>query len=366
MPVRKEGAITPSAVENPNGGCSRDANFNANPYISFCNFKIMKANPVLHITIPQPCTQNWDAMDNAGNGRHCSQCNKVVYDFSQMNDDEVLHFFKQQATIPCGRFHNSQFNRDILPAVTRKKLLVTRFNKIAAALFAVLSFKSFSANANNKNVKPVVALDGNYKNNFGKSSDKIVISGTVKDVHARPIEKVIVMLDSVQIATTDAEGKFSVELKSITAESHHLYFSYGDLVTVVRNYHPAMLSTSYDIELYKTENIGTTMGVPVPSDGFKMPDDFPSLSFKTNGYKLYGDNKAMLASVAAKLKLFPAGRITIYTYPEMCGKQYIYPRRLDNIKKYLVEKEGISADRITTNCEVGGGDRNTVDIKSDN
>ncbi len=32
-------------------------------------------------------------------------------------------------------------------------------------------------------------------------------------------------------------------------------------------------------------------------------------------------------------------------------------------KNYLVESEGISSERITTNCEVGGGDANTVDIR---
>jgi hypothetical protein len=31
---------------------------------------------------------------------------------------------------------------------------------------------------------------------------------------------------------------------------------------------------------------------------------------------------------------------------------------------YLVQKEGISAERVSTNCEVGGGDKNTIDIKS--
>jgi len=38
---------------------------------------------------------------------------------------------------------------------------------------------------------------------------------------------------------------------------------------------------------------------------------------------------------------------------------------LDNAKKYLVEKEGICADRITTNCEVGDEfNLNIVDVKA--
>ena len=72
----------------------------------------------------------------------------------------------------------------------------------------------------------------------------------------------------------------------------------------------------------------------------------------------------MLATVAAKLKANPNCMITIYGYPEASKKsQANCQKRLELIKIYLIEKENISADRITTNCEVGAGDKNSVDIK---
>ena len=92
--------------------------------------------------------------------------------------------------------------------------------------------------------------------------------------------------------------------------------------------------------------------------------DYPSLSFKGNVVSLTSDNKAMLASVATKMKAGPDCNITITGYPETSkASQAACQKRLDAIKKQLVEKEGISSDRITTNCEVGGGDKNTVDVK---
>ncbi len=94
------------------------------------------------------------------------------------------------------------------------------------------------------------------------------------------------------------------------------------------------------------------------------PCDYPSLSFKGNSLVLSGDNKAMLATVASKLKANPNCMITINGYPEASkASQANCQKRLDLVKIYLIEKEGISADRITTNCEVGGGDKNTVDVK---
>ncbi len=95
------------------------------------------------------------------------------------------------------------------------------------------------------------------------------------------------------------------------------------------------------------------------------PADYPSLSFKGNTAALSADVKAMLATVASKLKASPNCNITITGYPETSkASQANCQKRVDAAKNYLVEKEGISADRITTNCEIGGGDKNTVDIKS--
>jgi hypothetical protein len=101
-----------------------------------------------------------------------------------------------------------------------------------------------------------------------------------------------------------------------------------------------------------------------PPPPVTCPCDYPSLMFKGNATALNNDNKAMLATVSAKLKANPTCNITINGYPEASkASQANCQKRLDAIKIYLIEKEGISADRITTNCEVGGGDKNTVDVK---
>jgi len=94
--------------------------------------------------------------------------------------------------------------------------------------------------------------------------------------------------------------------------------------------------------------------------------DLPSISFKNSKTSsLSNDAQAMLATVASKLKNSASCSITITGYPAASkASQALCNKRVDAIKAYLTEKEGISADRITPNCEVGGGDVNTVDIKS--
>jgi len=97
----------------------------------------------------------------------------------------------------------------------------------------------------------------------------------------------------------------------------------------------------------------------------ECPSDYPSLSFSNNGSSLSADTKAMLASVAKKMKANPACNITIAGYPEASkASQALCILRTDAVKTFLVQKQGISADRISTNCEIGGGDKNTVDVKA--
>ncbi|MDB5200287.1 MAG: OmpA family protein [Chitinophagaceae bacterium] len=93
--------------------------------------------------------------------------------------------------------------------------------------------------------------------------------------------------------------------------------------------------------------------------------DLPSISFKGNTSTLTADAKAMLATVASKLKTNAQCNIIITGYPAASkASQALCSKRTQAIKQYLMEKEGVSADRISTNCEIGGGDANTIDIKT--
>jgi hypothetical protein len=107
---------------------------------------------------------------------------------------------------------------------------------------------------------------------------------------------------------------------------------------------------------------GGTGNIVPPTD---CPASYPSLSFKGNGCSLSSDNRALLSGVAAKLKASPSCNITISGYSEASkASQEVCNCRTKEIVKYLTEKEGISADRISTNCEVGdGSNKNTIDIK---
>lgn len=68
----------------------------------------------LHLSINEPCHQNWDAMQPDGQGRHCASCQKKVIDFTGMSDRELAAFFKKPQGQICGRLRQEQLERDIM------------------------------------------------------------------------------------------------------------------------------------------------------------------------------------------------------------------------------------------------------------
>ena len=65
--------------------------------------------------LPRPCLAPWDAMLPTNAGRHCAACQKVVVDFSQQTDAELLAYFRRaQPGTTCGRFRAGQLGRPLV------------------------------------------------------------------------------------------------------------------------------------------------------------------------------------------------------------------------------------------------------------
>lgn len=67
----------------------------------------------MKITIPAPCHENWNSMTPDEKGRFCSVCSKTVRDFTDSSDREVLKAFARPEDNICGRFNESQLNRNL-------------------------------------------------------------------------------------------------------------------------------------------------------------------------------------------------------------------------------------------------------------
>ena len=92
--------------------------------------------------------------------------------------------------------------------------------------------------------------------------------------------------------------------------------------------------------------------------------DLPSVAFGAKSVSLSKDAKAVLATVAQKMKDHPDCRVAVIGYGESSkAAQQLSWDRVNAVINYLVEKEGISADRLIFKYGEGGGDASTVDLK---
>ncbi|MGB8191643.1 MAG: OmpA family protein [Chitinophagaceae bacterium] len=92
--------------------------------------------------------------------------------------------------------------------------------------------------------------------------------------------------------------------------------------------------------------------------------DLPSVTFTGRSVTLSNDAKALLSSVAQKLRNSATCRVAVIGYGESTKQeQQLSWDRVNAVINYLVDKEGISADRFIWRSGQAGGDPNTVDLR---
>jgi len=90
----------------------------------------------------------------------------------------------------------------------------------------------------------------------------------------------------------------------------------------------------------------------------------PSITFKGKSVTLSNDAKALLASVAQTIKNNADCKVAVVGYcASSKSEQQLSWDRVNAIINYLVDKEGISADRFVFKYGQEGGDCNTVDLQ---
>ena len=92
--------------------------------------------------------------------------------------------------------------------------------------------------------------------------------------------------------------------------------------------------------------------------------DLPSIVFKGRSVTLSKDGKVLAESIADKMRNNPACKVAVIGYGESSkSAQQLSWDRVNEVIKYLVEKEGINSDRFIFRYGQTGGDENTIDVK---
>ena len=92
--------------------------------------------------------------------------------------------------------------------------------------------------------------------------------------------------------------------------------------------------------------------------------DLPSIQFKGRSVTLSKDGKALASTIAEKMRNNPGCKVAVIGYGESSkSAQQLSWDRVNEVIKYLVEKEGVNSDRFIFRYGQTGGDENTIDIK---
>jgi hypothetical protein len=170
------------------------------------------------LSIDNPCSQEWQTMSPAHEGRFCSNCSQSVIDFTHHADAELLEAMNRSQGRLCGRLRESQLNRPIYPARVKKQ---SNWLKWLTGLFLLNGFNQLSA-ANQHTVnlswnseQSVIDKEQKKekkKNKVHKDTLKKILQGTILDSATRkPLAYATVIIrDTKTRASTDTNGKFQI------------------------------------------------------------------------------------------------------------------------------------------------------------
>lgn len=159
--------------------------------------------PQLHLAIPTPCHENWDAMTPNNQGKFCLSCSKSVVDFTTMGDQEIINYFKKYSENTCGRFNDKQLNRALIENKIEKQHSLKWLVATMLSLAVITKVKA----QNRLQEKVKLAIEK-------KEANKPEVVGNVKQNTPKDCEKKPILPFSELIA-----GKIPQKTKTTTGDT---------------------------------------------------------------------------------------------------------------------------------------------------
>ncbi|WP_264552414.1 energy transducer TonB [Flavobacterium sp. N2038] len=119
------------------------------------------------LSIPEPCTENWEKMIPNQKGRFCLSCSKTVIDFTEMLPEEIQHFFIQNyGKNICGRIRKSQLDSITIQIPGSVLYSQTHYHKMfLLALFIAMGTTLFSCqdkDGNKQKIDKIEVIEDSY------------------------------------------------------------------------------------------------------------------------------------------------------------------------------------------------------------
>ncbi len=176
-------------------------------------------NKTYILNIQNPCHEKWNGMQPQDGGKFCMQCSKKVFDFTGLNNAEIIQIIEQSKGRICGRMSQSQLNRplEIQPQKKNKSKL---YKVLAGAILIGTTGNVFATKPPLAESEILTATsDNNFqprKMSFVQSeidSLKNIIQGQIFNEYKQSVYDAYIYIEDMNIKTeVDAEGKFKIVL----------------------------------------------------------------------------------------------------------------------------------------------------------
>ncbi len=169
------------------------------------------------LSIPKACSEKWSSFTSTNDGRRCATCNKVVVDFVNKSDDEIVDYFTHKNEKVCGRIRTSQAktssNNVVLPLINPGWRLLTASTLMLLAI--LLGTPSFGNSFTLKPDTEMVQLPVGQSRDASIVNPDYTIKGIVKEADGiSPLAGVNIYLKGTTVGTvSDANGQFEFPQK---------------------------------------------------------------------------------------------------------------------------------------------------------
>jgi hypothetical protein len=182
------------------------------------------------LRIDNKCSMNWDAMPSIGKDKDCLTCKKIVIDFSQSTEEEIIQYFtRPRLSRTCARFTETQLVEinTTLQKAQNSKLK----NLFYAAMIVVMltvtacgtSRRTYHKDYLNE-VSKIEILAGGINQD---SLNFTLIRGTIVDIFDSPLIGVSLFLNDKELnQMADIGGNFTISIDNDKVENTILKTSY--------------------------------------------------------------------------------------------------------------------------------------------
>ena len=169
------------------------------------------------LTIPSPCTADWNSMVGNDQVRFCEHCSLEVHNLSLMTRNQAQRLVARSNGRLCVRYHHDSAGKPLtLPVRQKLHRINRRVSRIAAGAFtATLSVTSAMAQNSESsqagNLNPPHATQPDARWVRGSS-----IAGMIKDQNGAVIQNATVSVSNAELhvalyASTGSDGQFKIE-----------------------------------------------------------------------------------------------------------------------------------------------------------